>query len=324
LCLALGTLSVAIVLRSLPGLPLLWFGTAAIGASIAIMNVLLPPLIKRDFPENIGRITGMYTAVQSSVAALASAIAVPVAGSTSIGWRLALGLWSGLSLFALGLFLWKIVPRAGSNVAFAGAFLTIPRRSALSLSLRAPWKTALGWRITLFSGSQALFFYTILTWWPMLEQESGVSKLDAGWHQGLLQAAMIAASILAGVLLHRLGSNVGLAVVISAALTIIGLLGQIILPNAALAWVLLLGLGTGGTFVVSLSLLSLRTVNPIQTARLSALSQTVGYALAAVGIVAAGILAEVAGSWGPTLLVLLALQCIQLVLGLSVARPALI
>ncbi|MEV6346520.1 MFS transporter [Actinoplanes sp. NPDC051851] len=95
-------LAVGLVVRSLPGQPLLWLGTGLLGMAIAVLNVMLPALVKRDFPHRIGQITGTYSAVQSSFAAIAAGAAVPVAGLTALGWRLPLAMWSGLALIALG------------------------------------------------------------------------------------------------------------------------------------------------------------------------------------------------------------------------------
>lgn len=56
LLLALGT-----ALRGLESLPLLFIGTALAGGCIAIGNVLLPGLVKRDFASRTGMMTGLYT-----------------------------------------------------------------------------------------------------------------------------------------------------------------------------------------------------------------------------------------------------------------------
>lgn len=50
-----------IALRSLPAVTLLFFGTVIIGCGIALGNVLLPGLIKRDFPQHVAKMTGTYS-----------------------------------------------------------------------------------------------------------------------------------------------------------------------------------------------------------------------------------------------------------------------
>lgn len=44
-------------------LPALLAGTAACGAAIALCNVLLPGLVKRDFPHRLGMMGGLYAVV---------------------------------------------------------------------------------------------------------------------------------------------------------------------------------------------------------------------------------------------------------------------
>ncbi|OUZ12199.1 hypothetical protein BHE97_03160 [Aeromicrobium sp. PE09-221] len=92
---ALGLAALGIALRSLPvpGAPVaaLVMGTTVLGGGIAIANVLLPVLTRRDFPTRVPAVTGHYIALQSAVAAVAAAVAVPVAMDR--GWQTALGVW---------------------------------------------------------------------------------------------------------------------------------------------------------------------------------------------------------------------------------------
>ena len=110
-----GPARAGIGLRSTPPQLLLWAGTALLGVRIAILNVLLPSLTKRDFPTRIGPVTGAYTAVQSGVAALAAGVAVPLTGHTSGGWRLPLGIWAGLAVIALWRFRPAVAYPSGSS-----------------------------------------------------------------------------------------------------------------------------------------------------------------------------------------------------------------
>jgi CP family cyanate transporter-like MFS transporter len=101
LWLAMAVLIAGIVLRSVPVAGLLWVGTVLLGAAIAVANVLLPSMIKRDFPDRISAVTGVYTAVIGVVASTAAGVAVPLAGVLPGGWRTALGCWAGFALIAL-------------------------------------------------------------------------------------------------------------------------------------------------------------------------------------------------------------------------------
>ena len=61
LLLAMLLICAGIALRSLPSAALLFIGTAVIGCGIALGNVLLPGLIKRDFSQHVARMTGAYS-----------------------------------------------------------------------------------------------------------------------------------------------------------------------------------------------------------------------------------------------------------------------
>ncbi|MBO1900832.1 MFS transporter [Leucobacter weissii] len=308
---ALVALAVGILGRSLPSSLSLWLGTALIGSALAIVNVLLPSLVKREFPRSPGRITGVYSAVQSGTAAVASAIAVPIAGATGDGWRLSFGIWTGLALIAIGVFL-PVLRHAGPIRAEA---------SRTPGDARGLWRSPLVWHLTIFNGLQALLYYTVLTWWPTIERLSGVGASEAGLHQGVLQVVSIVSSLGAGWVLQRGGDDARPAVWAFGLPGPVGLVGQILFPGLGLLWVILLGFGIGGTFVVVTSLFSIRSANPAQTARLSSFALTCGYTLAALGPVSAGALASLSGTWLTVLLGLTALQIVQLCFGLLSGRP---
>jgi CP family cyanate transporter-like MFS transporter len=84
--------------------------------------------------------------------------------------------------------------------------------------------------------------------------------------------------------------------------------------------VLLIGAGQGACFALGLNLLVLRTRAVADTARVSAMAQSIGYTLCAVGPLLVGVLHEVTGSWTPPLLVLLALLVPQAVSGALAGR----
>ena len=65
----------------------LYVGTAVIGSGIAIGNVLLPSLLKRDFPQRVAGLTSAYVLTMSIAAGAASAMAVPLASLAGGDWR---------------------------------------------------------------------------------------------------------------------------------------------------------------------------------------------------------------------------------------------
>jgi CP family cyanate transporter-like MFS transporter len=312
--LALAVLTVGLVLRSVPPDVLLWVGTALIGAAIAVLNVLLPSLVKRDFPRRVGELTGAYSAVQSAFAAIAAGVAVPVAGATALGWRLPVGMWAGLALIGLA----AIVPQVRRAAADPGPDPASPRTAAAATSDRSPsnpaepaprpprsnpWRSALAWQVTAFMGLQSASFYILVTWLPSVETAAGISPTAAGINQFLLNALGILGSLVCSALIARLRDQRGLAAS-GALLLLVGTAGMLLAPTAAALWSIIAGFGGGGTLVLALSLFGLRTTDHVQAASLSGMAQGVGYLLAAAGPIAIGALHDASGSWTGALVVL--------------------
>lgn len=301
-------LAVGILLRSTPPQLLLWIGTVVLGVAIAILNVLLPALVKRDFPTRIGPITGTYTAVQSGVAAIAAGVAVPLAGQQSGGWRLSLGIWAGLALVALGVFL----PQLRRSVAAPAL--------ARATGAARPWTSALAWQVTLFMGLQSLAFYVLVTWLSSIEQAAGISSVTAGFHQLLFNLSGLAGSLVCSALIHRLPDQRVVAVVGSLLLTT-ALTGLLVAPGVAVVWAVLAGFAGGITLALALSLFGLRTRDYADAGALSGMAQSAGYTLAALGPIVIGAIHDVASSWTPALGVLIGLALVQTVFGGLASRP---
>jgi CP family cyanate transporter-like MFS transporter len=316
---ALAALAVAIVTRSLPWTPALWIGTALLGAAIAVMNVVLPSLVKRDYPNRVGQITGLYAAVLSGVAAIAAGVAVPIAGLAYEGWRLSLGVWAVPAVVALVV----LAPRLRRSAGPSTAVLTVPvPRSGdrAPRSYRSPWTSALGWQVTVFMAVQSTIYFTLITWLPSIEQSTGISAADAGFHQFLLNIGSLVASLLTAAAIHRRSDDQRPVAVASAVLIAIGVSAEIAVPSFSAVWVCIIGLGTGCSITLALSLFALRASHHQQAADLSGMAQSVGYLLAAIGPVAIGILHDATNSWNTALVVILVLVAAQLVISVFASR----
>jgi MFS transporter, CP family, cyanate transporter len=322
LALGLAGLAVGLVVRSLPGLPLLWIGTALLGVAIAILNVELPALVKRDFPTRIGQVTGAYSVAQSLFAALAAGVAVPVAGLSALGWRLPLGMWAVLAVIALLVLAPQlrrrtVVPVGGDDVALDTGSLADHR------AWRSPWRSALGWQVTAYMGLQSVGFYVLVTWLPSMEAASGISAAAAGWHQLFLNGFGIVGSIGCSFLIPRFRDQRLLAVV-SPTLIAIAALGLLFAPALAPVWAIVAGVAGGSSIVLALSFFGLRTRDHAQAAALSGMAQSVGYLVAAAGPIAVGALHDTTGSWTLPLLLLMGVQLALIVVGTFAGRARVI
>ncbi|GLY26855.1 MFS transporter [Kineosporia sp. NBRC 101731] len=310
---ALATLAVGLIVRSLPGSVLLWTGTALLGVAIATLNVVLPALVKRDFPQRIGQITGAYSATQSIFAALAAGVAVPLAGLSALDWRLPLGVWAGLALIALAVLAPQL--RRPTVVLPAG-----PDPEPVG---RSPWKSALAWQVTAFMGLQSVAYYVLVTWLPTIERDAGVSATAAGVHQFLLSGLGIAGSLACSALIPRYRDQRALAV-IAPVLFFIAVTGILTAPQLGVIWAGLAGIAGGGSIVLALSFMGLRTEHHTQAAALSGMAQSVGYLLAAAGPIAAGALRDATGSWAPSLMMILVMMVMLMVAGYFAGRDRVI
>jgi len=292
----------AIVLRSVPVPGAIWAGTAILGAAIAMLNVLIPALVKREYPSRVGPMTGIYSAAQGTIAALAAGLSVPIAGLTVAGWRLSLGVWAALALIGFAVFLPQMRRRHTLAVRRADASAVAATDAPVTpVRIGSLWASPLAWAVTLFLGLQSTIYYTVITWWPTIENDSGVDLATAGAHQFVFQAAGIAGSLTAAWLLHRLPTQSVLNGTL-AAVALVGLVGQMLLPALGLLWVVLLGGSGGASITTALSLFGLRTRDHHQAAALSGMAQSVGYLVAALGPILVGVLHDATGSWSIALM----------------------
>jgi CP family cyanate transporter-like MFS transporter len=312
-------LAAGLVLRSVPPQALLWVGTVLIGVSIAVLNVVLPSWVKRDFPLKIGQITGAYSAVQSAFAAVAAGIAVPVGGATGMDWRLPLGMWAGLALVALGVLLPQLRRGAAPADGSAPAAAPVSAPATGPTAPRPLWRSALAWQVTAFMGLQSTNFYILVTWLATIETDAGISETAAGTHQFLLNGFGILGSIVCSALIARLRDQRVLGMVVGVTL-MIATLGILLAPGVTVIWSIFAGIGGGAGIVLALSLFGLRTTDHTRAASLSGMAQSVGYLLAAAGPVAVGALHDATDSWTPALIVLLVIEVLLVLSGYLAGR----
>lgn len=304
--LALVVLTGATVLRSVPGWDgWLWIGTAIIGAAIAVGNVLLPTIVKRDFPNHVAAATGAYVAVLSGFAALASGIALPL--GNDFGWRISVGAGALLSL--IGAIVW--LPRLRHQVTVETV--------AEPPSPGSMWRAPVAWWVAMFFAAQMANFYLLITWLPTVEKHTGQSAIAGGWHLFLFQAA----GIVGGLLIPRLmrGRADLRAVSTGVALTmVVAMVGLLLAPALVPLWVILGGMSAGAALVVGLTLIAARARHTTDAGRLSGMAQSLGYALAMVGPILAGYLLDRTNAWQAPVLLVLVIAVLQLFIGLLAGR----
>ncbi|MCU1482741.1 MAG: transporter permease [Subtercola sp.] len=285
-------------------------------------NVLLPPLVKKYFPDRIGLVTSLYATAMALFSLFPPLVAVPV--TDAAGWRAAVGLWAVFALAAM--------------VPWIGLFVQERRRSEHPTShqidrgagqsdaeaIGRVWRSGLAWSLAVMFGFTALNAYAFFAWLPeLLTDRAGVDAAQAGSLLALYAAVGIPMSLIVPVLAVRL-KNIGLLVWFGVVCYLAGDLGLLLAPSVATwLWVALCGLGPL-LFPLSLVLVNLRTRTQAGSVALSGFMQGLGYLIGASGPLVVGILHQNSGSWTAPLIFITATIPVVLVAGLFVARPSML
>lgn len=297
-----------ILIRSAGGIELLFFGTLLIGLAIAIGNVLMPGIVKMNFPLQIGLMTGLYAIVMNVFGALGSGLSIPIASSGNFGWTGSLLVWGVLTLVTIVIWLPQLKksrPAENSSV------------QATSGSLM---RSSLAWKITLFMGAQSLIFYTLITWLPTILTANGYDIHLAGWGVFIFQFASIPFTFIIPVIADKMKNQVLIALAASG-MIIVGILGLLAgLTQLTLLWIILLGMGNGSAFSLSMMFFTLRTKDGYQAAELSGMAQSFGYLLAAFGPVLVGGLQDITGSCTLPLLLVTLAAAVMLITGIAAGK----
>ena len=270
-------------------------------AGMGIGNVILPPLVKRYFPERIGPVSSLYITVLQFGTILPALLAVPLADAA--GWRVSMGVWTLMAVAAMlpWLGVLRIERQAGSALARLHDQAVAPGDEAPELAAPPPrgrvGRTGLGWGLALMFGMTSLVSYAMFTWLPKLMVEAGANPAFGGSMVALFSALGLVSSLGMPTLAARLRNPFPL-VLACAASHLCGFAGLLWAPMALpLLWVSLVGLGAS-TFPLALTLVNLRTRTPAGSAALSGFMQGVGYGLSCLGPLLFGLLHEHSHGWG--------------------------
>jgi MFS transporter, CP family, cyanate transporter len=299
---AVGIMALGQLVRALsPDSAFLVISTALALLGAGIGNVLLPPLVKRYFPDRITQVTTGYAVLISFSTALPALAAVPVA--TAFGWRASLAVWFVLALTAI--VPWIIASRSRSRA------LQVARDSddedivesepALEATL---FRSPVAWAIMITFCLSSINVYAGFAWFPSLLVETAhVTRAGAGSLLALYAITGFPGALLVPAIAARL-KNVGILIYVAVAFLLLGDAGLLVLPSVATAlWITLAGLGAF-LFPLALMLINQRTRTHAGSVALSGFVQGVGYIIAAASPLAFGILHQVSGSWTLSILML--------------------
>ncbi|MGH6760985.1 MAG: CynX/NimT family MFS transporter [Phyllobacterium sp.] len=277
-------LALGIGLRGLDSIPMLFLGTALAGACIAVGNVLLPGLVKRDFADKAALMTGFYTMAICAGAASAAGLTLPVER------------WLGNSLSG-ALAFWALPAILVGLIWLPQAFSRSIRPKHAGFRVEGLWRDPLAWRITLFMGLQSALAYSVFGWLVPILRERGLDGLTAG---AIVAASVMVQGLSCLIVPHiavrcRDQKAINVALCVAA---VVALLGLLFAPLSTVwLWAVLQGIGQGGLFAAAMTVIVLRSPDAHVAAHLSGMAQCVGYLLAAVGPLIVGFIRSLTGSF---------------------------
>jgi CP family cyanate transporter-like MFS transporter len=316
LLLALTAMLLGHLARGLAGsLPILLIGSVVTFAGLGVGNVLLPPLVKKYFPDRIGLITSLYVTTLAVSTLFPPLIAVPVADAA--GWRVSLGMWLLPVLIALVPWLTMFVRHRVQDTP--GSI-----DEAEPALVGRVWRSSIAWALAVVFAASSLNAYAMFAWLPqLLIDTAGVTPAQAGTLLSVYAAMGIPCALLIPWLTARM-KNVAVLVYLGVAVFLIGDLGLLLAP-ATLTWLWVVMAGLGPLlFPLVLVLINLRTRTHAGSVALSGFVQSVGYTLGALGPLSVALLHELTGAWTAPLIFLTGTALAISVAGAIIARPHLL
>lgn len=310
------------VARGLSGSYEMFLGsTAVILAGVGVGNVLLPPLVKRYFPDRIGSMTALTTALMSVSTALPALVAAPLAAN--VGWRLTLGMWALVSAAALlpWLSLYLRHRREQQALDDSGEARAVPETR---IRLNELLRSKVAWAIATIFAVSSLNAYAMFIWLPqILLNTAGLGSMSAGALLSLYSFAGFPAGLLVPVLAARM-RNVGILIYVAVGFLGAGMLGLVLMP-ATLTWMWVLFAGLGPLlFPLALVLVNLRTRSHAGAVALSGFTQGVGYTFGSLGPLLVGLLHQFSGGWLLPELLLLGTGVAAAISGFILTRPSML
>ena len=278
--LSLLLLTVFVAVRPFTGAAGMLIATAGIGLAITAGNVLLPVVVRRDFPAHQGKVMSAATTSITGGAALAAILTIPI--WTAFGWRWAIAAWALLMLAA-----------ALTYHLFAGEEEVVSQETGPT----KVWTIPGAWAMALFFGLNSGLYYASTHWLPtFLPEIAGINESQAGVAASILQFAGLIGAISVPVLVSKVYNRQAFSLAVTS-LWLVYTLGLVFAPSLYLVWMIAGAIAQGGVFALLLSLYVLRAPNLSMVRDLSGMTQTIGYFISATAPVSVGALFERTGSW---------------------------
>ncbi|UOP13304.1 CynX/NimT family MFS transporter [Pseudomonas palleroniana] len=251
------------------------------GAGVALIQALVPAMIKREFHHRVPVAMGVYSASLMAGGGLAALLS-PVVATHFQQWQAGLGVWLLPAIAAL--LLWGFVPLgAARSATVTPTFKGLRNRRA--------------WLLAVYFGLVNCGYMSMVAWLPAYYQQLGWGVLPSGSLLAFMTLFQVSAALLMPVLAQR-GIDRRPLLGISLLAQTVGYLGLLMAPQQfPHVWVALIGFGLGACFALSLLLTLDHHRDPRQAGQLAAFVQGVGFLINAISPWLTGWLRELTGTF---------------------------
>jgi CP family cyanate transporter-like MFS transporter len=261
---------------------------------IGLVNVVIPPLLVKYFPDKIGILAALHVTLLGVSTAVAAQAAIPLAHLN--GWRFSIGIWAAFSVVAA--VPWLIVLAGKRTVARSTTSPASDGPSAPTNAIK-PWRSSIGWGVALVFAGCSSNTFAALTWLPAVLIDRGMSQETAGSMLALYSILALPVALVVPLVVVRTPRPLPVAILFVVAFAI-GYGGIIFAPPAsAVVWVAIAGLGQG-VYSFAFTMINKRTRTQSGSGILSGFAQGVGYTLASVGPFLFGLLHHPGDGWLPS------------------------
>lgn len=255
------------------------------GIGIALVQAVMPMLIKSSLTKNTTLAMGIYMSALMGGAAV-SAVLTPWLEQFFGNWQVALAFWAIIA--AISLVAW-LSDNDGLDLHFS--------KQTNMPSVTPPYKLMRAWTLSLFFGLGTAGYTCLLAWLPPYYQTFGWGASESGMLLGFLTIMQVISALITPNF-TRQSQDRRRVTSIMLLLPIIGFVGLWQAPmEAPLLWCGLLGVGIGGLFPLSIIIVMDHHSDPRRAGGIVAFVQGVGYLIASVSPLIAGIIKDVTQSF---------------------------
>jgi CP family cyanate transporter-like MFS transporter len=303
---ALLALAAATVFRTVGSNSLLFGSTIILGISIAILNIVTPALVRRDYPKRITTVMPIYSAVLALMASLGAGLSIPIASYFDEDWRFGVSVWAVPALLVA--LIWIPLLRKAQ-----------PMPDTHENHFKELFRSKKAWLVSLYMGVQSAIFYTQVAWMPKILIDKNYSAAEAGALFGLSTLCGFALTLILPLVFSR-GEDLKFAILSTSIPGIVGFIGLNQLSNTWTIPALILISTTHAALPLALGLIAMKSPSVGATSHLSSMAQGIGYCIAAAFPILIGYSYEVSDGWLVATYLIASLILVQAVLGLKANR----